>query len=302
MQQPSTLNPQIQSTALKVLFIVGPTASGKSSVAMEIAKKYKGEIICADSQTVRRDLDTGTAKPSKEDQAKIPHHMLDVIEPYADFSVTQFQAMAQESISAILERGNLAIVVGGTGLYIDSLFFDYELESQTENDAYKLELQNKSVEELQELISEKGYTLPENKENPRHLIGVLLRQNRNNKNDEPIENAYIFGLLPEDDELKNRIHTRAERMFQQGFLDEVSAVIEKYGDPPKRLDAIGYPLAARHKNGELSLDEMKELFKRGHWQYVRRQKSWFKRNPYIKWSSTSDELIKNIEHVLQPRD
>lgn len=295
--QVSSIKSQIYKQ--QVLFIVGPTASGKSSVAMEIARKYRGEIICADSQTVRSDLDIGTAKPSKEDRSEIPHHMLDVIEPYAEFSVTQFQTMAQESISAILDRGNLPIVVGGTGLYIDSLFFNYDLETETKNDTYKPELQNKTVEELQELIREKGYTLPENKGNPRHLIGVLLRQNRNNKNVEPIENAYIFGLLPEDDELKKRIHSRAESMFEQGFLDEVTAVIEKYGDPPKRLDAIGYPLAARYIHGEVSLDKMKELFKRGHWQYVRRQKSWFKRNPYIKWSSTSDNLIKDIEHVLQ---
>jgi len=294
--QLSTLNSQ--STAVKLLFIVGPTASGKSAAAMKIARIYDGEIICADSQTLRKELDIGTAKPSKKDQIEIPHHMVDVIEPYADFSVTEFQAMAQKHIVDIQNRGKLPIVVGGTGLYIDSLFFDYDLDSHTENNEYKKILQKKTVTELQALVKSNNFELPENSENPRHLIGVLLRKNSNKKNEVPIKNARMFGLLPSDDELKRKIASRADSMFSQGFVDEVRDVIDKHGEPPSRLDAIGYPIALEYIKDVITFDEMRELFTRGHWQYVRRQKSWFKRNEHIEWSTTSDEMIKKIEQVL----
>jgi len=288
----------IKNQSSKIIFIVGPTASGKSSLAMEVARRHNGEIICADSQTLRKELDIGTAKPSKKDQMEIPHHMVDVIEPYADFSVTQFQAMAKKHIVDIQNRDKLPIVVGGTGLYIDSLFFDYDLDSHAENNEYKKTLQKKTVTELQALVKSNNFELPENSENPRHLIGVLLRQNLNRKNEVPIKNAHIFGLLPSDDEIKKRIISRADSMFAQGFVEEVRGIINKYGEPPSRLDAIGYPIAFKYIKNVITLDEMKELFTRGHWQYVRRQKSWFKRNEHIEWSTTSDEMIKIIEQVL----
>ena len=288
----------IKNQSSKIIFIVGPTASGKSSLAMEVARRHNGEIICADSQTLRKELDIGTAKPSKKDQMEIPHHMVDVIEPYADFSVTQFQAMAKKHIVDIQNRDKLPIVVGGTGLYIDSLFFDYDLDSHAENNEYKKTLQKKTVTELQALVKSNNFELPENSENPRHLIGVLLRQNLNRKNEVPIKNAHIFGLLPSDDEIKKRIISRADSMFAQGFVEEVRGIINKYGEPPSRLDAIGYPIAFKYIKNVITLDEMKELFTRGHWQYVKRQKSWFKRNEHIEWSTTSDEMIKIIEQVL----
>jgi tRNA dimethylallyltransferase len=289
---------RIQNPESKILFIVGPTASGKSSLAMEIARKHNGEIICADSQTLRRDLDIGTAKPSKQDQAEIPHHMLDVIGPYDNFSVTKFQSMALDIIADIKKRNKLPIIVGGTGLYIDSLYFQYELEENVENNEHKSQLQTKSAEELQEIIRQEGYDLPQNSQNKRHLIGVLLRKNRTIQNTMPLPNAHIFGLLPEYKVLKDRISRRVNEMFEVGFISEVKRVIATYGQPPKKLDAIGYPIVGEYLDQLIDLDTAKELFKRAHWQYARRQKSWFNRNKDIVWSNAPDVACIKIEQLL----
>jgi tRNA dimethylallyltransferase len=282
-----------------MLFIVGPTASGKSSLAIEIARRYDGEIICADSQTLRRGLDIGTAKPTKKDQNEIPHHLLDIIEPYEEFSVGAFQKLAIAAVKNIQSRGKLPIVAGGTGLYIDSLFYQYELETDQNNRSYKRELQAMSVQELQHKIHDSNYPMPENKENPRHLIGMLLRRGIVKENREPAPGALMYGLQVDDHELKQRINARVETMFRSGFISEVEMIVENYGNPPKKLDAIGYPIAMKYLVGHMSLSEVKELFKTLHWQYARRQKAWFKRNPHIVWLNTKENALKRIEQDLQ---
>ena len=282
----------IPNSQFPILFIVGPTASGKSSLAMELARQLGGEIVCADSQTIRRDLDIGTAKPDKSDQTEIRHHMLDIIEPYDNYSVNQFKTDAVRAIGGIQTRNKMPIIVGGTGLYINSLFFDYNVEqSSPANVKYKQKLESMSVDELQKIITEKHYKMPKNKENPRHLIGVIVREGKSNTNTEPIMGARIFGLLPDDETLKNRISERVENMFDDGFVDEVRLLIEKYGRPKAKMDAIGYPIVMRYIDGEISLSQAKQLFETAHWQYVRRQKSWFKTNPHITWLNNSSDGI-----------
>jgi tRNA dimethylallyltransferase len=281
-----------------IVFIVGPTASGKSSLAMELARKLNGEIVCADSQTIRRGLDIGTAKPSKEDQAEIRHHMLDIIGPYDSYSVNQFKLEASKAIRDIQSRYKVPIVVGGTGLYINALFFDYDLDMLADNNEYKHALGNMSVSELKKIIAEKGYELPTNTENPRHLIGTILREGKTFSNTNPISGACIFGLLPDDMTLKKRINDRIEDMFTNGFVDEVKKLVQQYGRPVQTMDAIGYPLVMQYIDGEVSLEEMKQLFKSAHWQYARRQKSWFKTNQYITWlNNDSGDITKILQEV-----
>jgi tRNA dimethylallyltransferase len=277
-----------------LIFVVGPTASGKSGLAMELAEKLNGEIICADSQTLRKSLDIGTAKPSKLDQQKIKHHLLDVIEPYERYSVAQFKKLAKEAISDIQGRGKLPIIVGGTGLYINALYFDFDVNEDSSNSKYKTELEQKSVKELQEIIRESEFVMPENMNNPRHLIGVILREGQVRKDIVPVPNALIYGLMPEDEVLKNRISERVIQMFDNGLIEEVRGLILQYGEPPEKLDAIGYPITARLINGEINEMEARNLFVQAHWQYARRQKSWFKRNKNIKWFQ---EVKQASEHI-----
>lgn len=274
-----------------IIFIVGPTASGKSELAMELARRINGEIICADSQTVRKYLDIGTAKPSVDDQNQIRHHLLDVIEPYDSFNVNQFKVLAREAVEDIQSRQKTPIIVGGTGLYINSLYFDYELEESKINNDFKQKLDQLSIIELQEIIRNKNFIMPENKENPRHLIGTILRGGKTNQNDTPLSGSLIYGLQPDDETLRVRIDSRVESMFSAGFVSEVQKLVEDFGRPIRRMDAIGYPIVMRYIDGDVNIDEAKQLFKTAHWQYTRRQKSWFKLNPNITWLNNDSSAI-----------
>ena len=281
---------------MKKIFIVGPTASGKSSLAHELALKIGGEIICADSQTIRKDLDIGTAKPTKAEREEVPYHLLDIIEPYDSFSVAEYVRLAQQAIDECITRGKTPIIVGGTGLYVDALFFGFSFNKHNQHDRDKL--QKKSVKELHSIIEKKGYPFPENTQNPRHLIGMILRQGALPVDQEPIEGAVMFGIQTSDNVLKQRIHDRVSEMFDAGFLEEAQAVFKKYGKPQKKMDAIGYPIALRHLTGEISKQEAQDLFRQADWQYARRQKSWLRRNKYITWLSNENSKLDQILETL----
>jgi tRNA dimethylallyltransferase len=279
------------------IYIVGPTASGKTGLSLEIAQTLPTEIVCADSQTIRQDLDIGTAKPTQEERSFAPHHMLDIIGPYENYSVYDFQHQAKNIITDIHKRNKLAIIVGGTGLYIDSLYYDYQLSDRVINPDYHDELSGLSVELLQEMIIEQGIAMPPNDRNPRHLIGALLRSGINGQKGAPSERSIIVGINPGRDVVVDRINSRVESMFENGFIDEVRSVIEKYGQPPKVFDAIGYRIAARYLSDEITLDEAKELFKIADRQYAKRQMSWFNRNTNIHWFASPEEAKAYILEV-----
>lgn len=279
-----------------VIFIVGSTASGKTATAISLAHKINAEVICADSQTVRKDLNIGTAKPSKQEQDGIKHHLLDLIEPYESYSVARYKKDAEEAIKDIIIRNKVPIIVGGTGLYIDALFFNYTFK---ESNIDRKKYENLTVKELQDIIIRRGYLMPRNTENPRHLIGVIARGNNNPEDNKPINNALIYGIKLDDEVLKKRINDRVEKMFEDGFIDEVKSLVKMYGTIPEKLDAIGYPIVQRYLDGQINLSEAKQLFKNADWQYARRQKAWFKRNKYIQWFTDSNELVITVLKELE---
>lgn len=288
--------PLSHKPSLNTVFIVGTTASGKTATALKVAKELDGEIICADSQTLRKDLDIGTAKPTPQEQKLVKHHMLDLIDPYERFSVAEFKRQAQVVIADIQKRSKLPIIVGGTGLYIDALFYDYDLKNSSEDRALYEEM---SIDKLQQLIKERGFEMPENKQNPRHLVGVIARGGKTSENKQPVNGARIYGIVRPDEDIKKRISLRIEKMFENGLVDEVKEIVKKYGNPPNKLDAICYPIVQKYLDRELTLTETKELFKRADWQYARRQKAWFKRNKFIQWYkselATAEAIIKDIK-------
>ena len=282
----------------RILFIVGPTASGKSTLAMRIARQFGGEIVCADSQTLRRGLDIGTAKPSIEDQRLVTHHMLDIIDPYDQYSVANYQTRANHIIDTVLKQNKLVIVCGGSGLYIDALYYNYTFSPRTNNQQQRSMYEMLTVDELQCRVREKGYSMPTNSTNKRHLIGVLLRNGAEPKNRHPREDAVCIGLLPETAELRQRINARIDRMFNDGLVDEVKRLVTQFGPPPKKLDAIGYPLVADYLQGIYTLEQVVQLFRTGHWQYARRQKTWFTRHQTIHWCTTIDEAETILTKML----
>jgi tRNA dimethylallyltransferase len=278
------------------VFIVGPTASGKSALALQLAQAIGGEIVCADSQTIRKELTIGTAKPSDVDRRLVTHYMLDIIDPYATYSVANFVSLARKCIADIQKNGKIPIIVGGSGLYIDALFFGYQFSESTENEDFS----GFTVEQLQNEIVNRKLTLPKNASNPRHLLGVLRRgPEHENDRKKPIDGAYIFGLRWPEQVLKERIAQRIEKMFDEGFIEELHVLLKKYGEPPHTLDAIGYPIGMRHIQGKISLEEAKELFRRGDWQYARKQLAWFKRNSFIRWLDPSEQTVENILEQLE---
>jgi len=281
------------------VFIVGPTASGKSELAMNLALKHDGEIICADSQTVRRGLDIGTAKPTKKDQKQVKHHLVDVIDPYENFSVAKFKELASKAFDEVRDSNKLPIVVGGTGLYIDALLYDFSFR-QSSSDYTRQELESYTVEKLQQILLQKGTPLPDNKKNPRHLIRSIESEGQLPGKGVRIEESIIVGIDPGKEVLEKRIENRIQGMIEAGFLEEVDGIIEKHGLMPERFDAIGYRIAIDCRDDEGNYDEVKiaRRFEIADRKYAKRQRSWFKRNKDIVWFEDSSQAFKYLNKLF----
>ncbi|PJE65651.1 tRNA (adenosine(37)-N6)-dimethylallyltransferase MiaA [Candidatus Saccharibacteria bacterium CG10_big_fil_rev_8_21_14_0_10_47_8] len=283
-----------------MLVIVGPTASGKSGLALWAAKKYNGELICADSRTVYTGMDIGTAKPGREDQMTIPHWGLDLCEPGQRFTVAAFKKYAVGIVADIQNRGKLPILVGGTGLYIDGVLYDFDFFGEDMDTAKRAELEELTTEQLQAKIKNSGYGMPENVRNRRHLVRMIEREGKmGSRNHDITQDVLLIGLMPSDEILKDHIADRAEFMFKRGIVEETRQLINKYGRKAVTNTAgIVYRVVMRLIDGEITQEQAKELFKTADWQYARRQKTWFRRDPHINWFSTPQEAQKFIENTL----
>ena len=280
-----------------LLVIVGPTASGKSDLAMKVATKYDGEIICADSRTIYRGMDIGTAKPSAEEQKQVPHHSLDVVSPGDRFTVYDFQQLAFRAIEDIRSRNKLPVMVGGTGLYIDSVIFNYQFPKQIPLKT-RLRYEGMSTEELYKYCIKNNIKLPENYKNKRHLINSIVRKNDNNSsNNRIIDNIIIVGITTSKEELKQRIIQRAEHMFDQGVVDEAKKLGEIYGWNNEAMTGNIYPLIKKYIDGNLSYEEVIDKFTTLDWQLAKRQITWLKRNSHIQWM-TKDLVFSYISDRL----
>ncbi len=254
---------------LPLVVIVGPTASGKSALAIELAKRFNGEIICADSRTVYRGLDIGTAKPTAVEQAKIPHHLLDVVEPEQDFTVADFKKLCNEAIDDILGRNKLPILVGGSGLYIDAVLYDYEFSEPA---------------------------AARDPRNPRHLSPEEPRERSKIRS-----NTLIIGLEVDREALRARIKGRVEQMVAGGLVEETRQLEVAYPDS-KALQAPAYKAFKKYLNGELTLGEAKNEFIRNDLNLAKRQMTWFRRNSSIQWVSNPSESIDIVTTFLNNKN
>lgn len=287
--------PKIQDLRSKVLFITGPTASGKSDLAMRIAEEYSGEIICADSQTVRRDMNIGTAKPSMAERTKIRHHLLDIIDPYERFTVAEFVERAEAAIATIHSRGKLPIVVGGTGLYIDAVLYGFSFRPSSS--AYSREdLESKSVNELQEIIKNCNFPMPKNTQNPRHLIRVIESEGATPHHHDLRAGSIVIGIDPGREQLQYRIEKRVDRMLADGFLQEFDHIVQKYGSPPHEFDAIEYRIV--QQNRELNTEDLRQKLIIGDRQYAKKQRAWMKRNQDIVWFENAESAYEYIKKKM----
>ena len=249
-----------------LVVIVGQTASGKSALAIDLAKRFNGEVICADSRTIYRGMDIGTAKPSETERQGVPHHTLDVVEPGQRFTAADFKSRAEEAIQDIIARGKLPIMVGGTGLYIDAVLYDFQFsESGAERDPL----------------------------NPRHLKQPAEPPSR-----ELRSNTLVLGLAPDKELLTKRIAERVDAMLQAGLLEETKALKAKYDTAASAFDATSYRPMLEYLEGQIDLDEAKAKFVRNDLQLAKRQKTWFKRNPNIHWLERPEQAVELVTTFL----
>lgn len=280
-----------------LVVIVGPTASGKSALAMDLAKAFNGEIICADSRTVYKNMNIGTAKPSVQDQAEVPHWGLDLVEPGEVFTAADFKEYALQKAQQVRERGHVPFLVGGTGLYVDGIIFDYEFgKPQPE---LRKQLEDLSLEELKLYCSNNNIELPENENNRRYVIRAIEQKSINVKRlRRPINNVIMVGITTERDVLRDRIQTRSEQLFESGMLEEAIELGEKYGWYSEAMTGNIYKLVRRYLNKELTLDELKQANFHADWQLAKRQMTYMKRNEFIHWL-TLDEAREYITAALK---
>lgn len=268
----------------KLIAIVGPTASGKSALAMELAQKYDGEIICADSRTIYKGFDIGTAKPSLEDQRLVPHHLLDICEPGEEFSVAQFKNLADKAIQDIWARGKVALLVGGSGMYVDAVLFDYSFRANTAR--YAGDVTELDLQEVQDLVArqypEQFSTI--DSKNRLRLEQILLRGPADQADRRELAyDCLVLGLNPDRLYLKQKIASRVDAMLNNGFIQEVKGLVEQYGFDCPQLNIIGYRHAVSYLKGEIDLAEMKQRFVRDDSALAKRQVTWFKRNSALQW-------------------
>ncbi len=283
-----------------LLVIVGETASGKSALGMDLAAQFGGEIVCADSRTIYRGMDIGTAKPSKVDQEKIRHHLLDVVLPGKKFTVSDFKSLAEAAISDIQSRGRLPIVVGGSGLYVDALIYDFKFVPRPSSN--RSEYEKLSIEELQFLILKKGIEIPENKLNKRYLIRAL-ETGGTRKSDKTLrQNTLLIGLKVEPEQLKERIAARVDAMLASGLEVEAKALSDHFTWESEPMKSIGYREFRPYFEGTQTLEETRNLIIQSTCQLAKKQRTWFRRNNSIHWldhPSNGVEIVTTFLNNIQ---
>jgi tRNA dimethylallyltransferase len=279
--------------------IVGETASGKSELALVLAKKFNGEVIAADSWTVYKDFTIGTAKPNSADRERVPHHLLDIAEPLEGYSAAEYKRHALAAIADITGRNKLPILVGGTGLYIDSVLFDYSFLPPSST-GMRSELNSRSIEELLEMINEAGYDLDGiDVRNKRRLIRLIESNGvRPNRDTELRPNTIIIGVQVPREELRERVAKRVDAMLAAGLEAEVASLAQRYGWDVEPMKGIGYREFHEYFNGSQTIDETRERIISSSMNLAKRQRTWFKRNKSIHWISKQDDIVGFITTFL----
>lgn len=288
------------SMNVPLVVVLGPTGCGKTAFGIALAQQFNGEIICADSRTIYRGMDIGTAKPTTAERQGIPHHMLDVIDPNETFSAAVFKKRANECILDITSRGKLPIIVGGTGLYIDSVLFDYEFGSVASL-TLRHELEAKTIDELQALITDRGYVIPENHKNKRYLIRTLEREGKMGQRSSLRSHTLVLGIATTLDQLRPRLAERVDKMIAAGFIEEARAVIRQFGSAAPGCSAPGYKAFAAYIEGVCTLQQARDNFVKNDVHLAKRQATWFRRSLYqnsIHWVDNRLEAVDLVTSFL----
>ena len=299
----------------KVIVIVGPTASGKTSLAIKLAKKINGEIVSCDSMQIYKDMNIGTAKPTIEEQNKIKHYLIDIISPEERFSVSDYQTHALKAIEEILKKGKIPIVVGGTGLYVNSLIYGIKFLNISFDEKYRQELEDKAEKEgLESLYNEAKKIDPKametiSKNDKKRILRVLeifhqtgitkSKQDELSRSGDVKYDFRVFGINIEREILYKRINDRVDNMIQNGLVQEVENIYNKFKKFPTSMQAIGYKEVVEYLNKNISKEEMIEKIKMETRRYAKRQLTWFRKNKDIIWLDGLENEQNNIKIILE---
>ena len=308
-----------------LLIILGPTGVGKTTISLELAKKLKGEIISCDSMQIYKYMNIGTAKISPEKMNKIPHYLIDIVYPDEEFTVHDFKVQAESHISHINKSGQLPIMVGGTGLYINSIVYELKFTNVEPNEAFRKECNIVADKYGNEYLYKKLIKIDAKSaikievNDRKRIIRALEIYNETNKpmsyynegfrRERDNYNLIMVGLNMDRSILYSRINNRVEEMFKDGLVEEVESLLNMgYDENLVSMKAIGYKEIIPYIKGEIGLDETKDLLKRNTRRYAKRQLTWFRRDKRIKWidvgkfnsrDSIVDLISKYIEETLK---
>lgn len=296
----------------RVIVIVGPTASGKTTCAIELAKQINGEIVSADSMQIYEEMNIGTAKVTNEEMSGIKHYMINVAKPDEVFNVVMYKEMAEKAIEEILKKGKVPIVVGGTGLYINTLVNGIEFSQTAEDENCRQELEKRAETEGPEKLYEELKSIdPEaaeiiDKNNVRRVIRALEIYKVTGKTKTELDresiketkfNFLLYGIQTDRQELYERINKRIDIMLEQGLIKEVKELSNKYVLSKTALQGLGYKEVLEFINGNCTYSEMVEKLKMETRRYAKRQITWFKRDKRIEWINREDIVSKIVNQL-----
>lgn len=298
----------------KVIVICGPTASGKTALSIELAKKINGEIISADSMQIYKDMNIGTAKPTEEEKQGIEHYLLDFVSPEERYSVAQYKQDAKNAIREIIKKGKVPIIVGGTGLYVDSLIYEIEYGEIKVDEEYRQQLEKiveeKGLDELYNRAMEidpeamKKISVNDKKRIMRVLeiykaTGKTKTQQELESKKNPVEFDYkVFAINWDREKLYQRINKRVDIMIEDGLVEEVKNILQKYDNFPTAMQGLGYKEVVDYINGIYSKEEMIEKIKMETRRYAKRQLTWFRKNKQTIWLEGTNDIQNNIDIIL----
>ena len=300
----------------KVIVICGPTASGKTALSIELAKKINGEIISSDSMQIYKDMNIGTAKPTKEEIQGIKHYLIDFVEPNIRYSVADFKKDAEKAIEEVLKKGKYPIIVGGTGLYIDSLIYGIEYQDIKLDEEYRKKLESiaqkdKGLEELYNKakeIDEKAIQKisPNDKKRIIRILEIYKATGKNKTEQEEesrkkgVKYDYkVFAINMEREKLYERINQRVDIMVQQGLVEEVENLLKKYDKFPTAMQGLGYKEVVEYLENKCTKEEMIEKIKMETRRYAKRQLTWFRKNKQTIWLDGLKDKQDNIKIILE---
>lgn len=299
----------------KVIVICGPTASGKTALSIELAKKINGEIVSADSMQIYKDMDIGTAKPTKQEMGEIKHYLLDFVSPEDRYSVAQYKQDAKKAIKEIINKGKTPIIVGGTGLYVDSLIYEIEYNDIKLDEEYRKKLEKIAEEQgLEELYKKAVEIDPEAmkkiSQNDKkrimrvleiyHSTGKTKTEQEKESRKNPVEYDYrVFAINWDREILYQRINKRVDIMVEQGLIEEVKEILDKYDKFPTAMQGLGYKEVVDYLNGIYTKEEMIEKIKLETRRYAKRQLTWFRKNKQTIWLDGTNDIQNNINIILE---